>query len=281
MYDDAPQSPSSPPAEAETQVAPPAPPPPDAPLTEDAWLAMEPPPLPEPVLWVHGPDTPAPLLASPPSPPSPWSTPPASSLPPPAPAPRSLLIIVAVLSLVADLASKAWVTTHLAGFDLKVRGSKHIDVVKDHFELIFAQNPGGAWSFLRGWPDTVRRPFFLVVSAAAVVFIISIYRRVHADQWAMKWGLPLALGGAIGNLVDRIHYGWVVDFLDVFVIRHGREHHWPTFNVADIAIVLGVGLMAIDMLWLSRRREKAAAASAGPRSSIGAGPSPFMAPPHA
>ena len=61
-----------------------------------------------------------------------------------------------------------------------------------------------------------------------------------------------ALGGAMGNLVDRIRYGWVVDFVDFYVRRGGQEHHWPTFNVADIAIVVGVGLMAIDMLRASR-----------------------------
>jgi signal peptidase II len=59
----------------------------------------------------------------------------------------------------------------------------------------------------------------------------------------MRWGLPLALGGAMGNLADRVRYGWVVDFIDV----SWKGHHWPTFNVADIAIVIGVGLMAVDM----------------------------------
>src|SRR5262249_774454 len=120
--------------------------------------------------------------------------------------------------------------------------------VKNHVDFIFAQNPGGAWSFLRGLPDSLRRPFFLVVSAAAIVFIVTIYQRVRSDQTTMRWGLPLALGGAVGNLVDRVRYGWVVDFIDVSLRWGGREHHWPTFNVADIAIVIGVGLMAIDML---------------------------------
>jgi signal peptidase II len=68
----------------------------------------------------------------------------------------------------------------------------------------------------------------------------------------MRWGLPLALGGAVGNLVDRIRYGSVIDFIDFYVIRGGREMHWPTFNVADIAIVAGVALMALDT-FLSRK----------------------------
>ncbi|MFO0758266.1 MAG: signal peptidase II [Byssovorax sp.] len=164
------------------------------------------------------------------------------------PASMTLLVVVTVVSLAADLASKWWAKSHLSGYDTKARTLKKFEVIKDHVDFIFAQNPGGAWSFLRGLPDTLRRPFFLVVSASAIVFIVSIYRRVHADQRAMKWGLPLALGGAMGNLVDRIRYGWVVDFVDVYLKRGGREHHWPTFNVADIAIVVGVLLMAIDMI---------------------------------
>jgi len=100
------------------------------------------------------------------------------------------------------------------------------------------------------------------------VFIVSIYRRVHKDQTAMKWGLPLALGGAMGNLVDRIRYGWVIDFIDIYVKRGGREHHWPTFNVADIAICAGVGLMAVDM-FTSRRGPE-------PTSRLGA---PAVTPP--
>lgn len=158
------------------------------------------------------------------------------------------LAVVTGISLAADLVTKWWAKSTLSGWDAKLKGVKKFPVLKDHFDFIFAQNPGGAWSFLRGLPDSLRRPFFLTVSACAIVFIVSIYRRIHPNQRAMKWGLPLALGGAMGNLVDRIRYGWVVDFMDAYIVRGGREHHWPTFNVADIAIVVGVGLMAIDMI---------------------------------
>lgn len=165
-----------------------------------------------------------------------------------------LLTIIAVVSLAADLATKWWAKSTLSGFDRHLHGAKRLTVVKDHVDFVFAQNPGGAWSFLRSVPDALRRPFFLVVSVAAIVFIVSIYRRIRPEQWALRWGLPLALGGAIGNLVDRIRYGWVVDFIDVYLKSGGRERHWPTFNVADVAIVLGVGLMAIDMLVAPKAR---------------------------
>jgi signal peptidase II len=172
------------------------------------------------------------------------------------PASITFLVVVTVVSLAADLVSKYFAKSRLSTVDPKTHVLHRFEVWKDHVDFIFAQNPGGAWSFLRGLPDTLRRPFFLVVSAAAIVFIVSIYRRIGSDQRAMKWGLPLALGGAMGNLVDRIRYGWVVDFVDIYIKRGGREHHWPTFNVADIAIVVGVGLMAIDMLWIRGRKPR-------------------------
>lgn len=163
-------------------------------------------------------------------------------------APLTFLIAVTVVSLAADLVTKGWAKWRLSGFDPHLVGAKKIHVVRGYWDFIYALNPGGAWSFLRGLPESVRRPFFLFVSAAAIGFIVSIYRRVPKSHTAMKWGLPLALGGAMGNLVDRIRYGQVIDFIDMYAVWKGSEHHWPTYNVADIAIVIGVGLMAIDMI---------------------------------
>lgn len=163
------------------------------------------------------------------------------------------LTVVAGISLAADLITKGWAHARLAGFDPQKLGPKKVEVIKDHLDFIYALNPGGAWSFLRSLPDSLRRPFFLFVSASAIVFIVSIYRRVPPSHKAMRWGLPLALGGAMGNLVDRIRYGQVIDFIDMYITRNGKEIHWPTYNVADIAIVAGVGLMIIDMLIPARR----------------------------
>ena len=178
---------------------------------------------------------------------------PESSALPYAGASYRLLALVTVLSAASDLVTKWWAKARLSGFEPRGGGAKHVTVIPNHLDFIYAQNPGGAWSFLRGLPEYIRRPFFLFISAAAIVFIVSIYRRVRPDQTAMKWGLPLALGGAIGNLVDRIRYGYVIDFIDVYVTRGQNEHHWPTFNVADIWICVGVALMAFDMFAASRR----------------------------
>lgn len=155
-----------------------------------------------------------------------------------------LFWIITVVSTVADLASKEWATKRLSGFDPTTNRPKELSVIDGLLEFQYAQNPGGAFSMLRNLPEIARRPFFLVVSTIASVFIASIYPRIDRRQWAMKIGLPLALGGALGNLVDRMRHGMVVDFIHAYY----QKHNWPTFNVADIWIVAGVLLMAIDVV---------------------------------
>ena len=98
-------------------------------------------------------------------------------------------------------------------------------------------NPGAAFSFLAqssGW----QRWFFTILGIAASVVILWFLRRNTADQ-KLSWALSLILGGAIGNVLDRIFYGAVVDFIDV----HYETWHWPAFNVADSAICIGVALI--------------------------------------
>jgi len=173
------------------------------------------------------------------------------------------LVVVTVVNLVADVASKQWIKHHFeAGFGL--RAERKIEVIPNYVNLIFATNKGGAWGILQGEAESLRRPFFLVVSVAAIVFILSLYRKLTPGQRALKWGLPLVLGGALGNLVDRILYGWVIDFIDCYTKVGADEKHWPTFNVADIAICVGVGLMAVDMF---TSREVAAKPPAAPPKS--------------
>ena len=79
---------------------------------------------------------------------------------------------------------------------------------------MLAKNRGGAWGLLQSTSENVRRPFFLLVSVAAIAFIMTLYRRLQPRQRALKWGLPLVLGGALGNVFDRIRYGHVIDFID-------------------------------------------------------------------
>ena len=158
-----------------------------------------------------------------------------------------LFAVVAVLAAAADLISKEWATDKLTGPQRALARDEDFVVIQGLFELRYARNNGGAWSALSTLPEIWRRPFFLFVSTAASVFITSIYHRIDRSDWAMKWGLPLALGGAVGNLVDRVRHGFVVDFLHVFIEMKGDRKTWPTFNVADVWIVAGVALMAISL----------------------------------
>jgi signal peptidase II len=193
------------------------------------------------------------------------------------------LAAVSILSLAADLATKWWAKTNLEMplDDPRLALPKRLELIKGYVALVFARNKGGAWGLLQDENESIRRPFFLLISAAAIVFIVSLYRKLNPGQTALKWGLPLVLGGALGNLVDRIRYGHVVDFIDVFMVRGGKEHHWPTFNVADIAICVGVGLMAVDM-FTSRKKPAPAKLPAsddpGPRS-VDPDEGPSSAPP--
>jgi signal peptidase II len=204
-------------------------------------------------------------------------------VPPPAYRPNYVFLgVVSVVSLVLDLGSKWWAKARLDD----VYRPHHIEVIKDHLAFTFARNRGGAFGLLQDQPENIRRPFFLGISVLAIVFIVSLYRKLTPQQWALKWGLPLVLGGALGNLVNRIQYNFVVDFIDVRAsavrwfnsLLHGKDagDHWPTFNVADIAIVAGVALMAIDMFTPRKAAPTAAKAEAPPPSGMGAasGPGP-------
>ncbi|AUX43245.1 uncharacterized protein SOCE26_046890 [Sorangium cellulosum] len=184
------------------------------------------------------------------------------------------LLSVSAVTLALDLATKWWAKDRLEPRPLTdlAEGARpfalrRIEVIKDHLNMIFAKNHGGAWGILGDESEAIRRPFFLLISLAAIVFIVSLYRKLHPSQIALKWGLPLVLGGALGNLVDRIRYGYVVDFIQV---RFTPSFVWPTFNVADIAIVVGVGLMAIDM-FTPRRAELPQKPSGAPGAKASAG----------
>jgi lipoprotein signal peptidase len=159
--------------------------------------------------------------------------------------PRFLfLAIVSSVTLAADLGSKLWAERRLDHPDAMFHP---VELIRGHLDFVLAKNRGGAWGLLQDTPEIVRRPFFLLVSAVAITFILSLYRRLLPTQRALKWGLPLVLGGALGNFVDRIRYSYVIDFIHAHMTWGGKDHSWPTFNVADIAICIGVGLIAIDM----------------------------------
>ena len=120
-------------------------------------------------------------------------------------------------------------------------------MVTPFFDIVRAHNRGAAFSFLNdasGW----QRWFFVALGIAAAAFIVWLLRR-HGGQRMFGWALALILGGALGNVIDRLVHGHVVDFVQV----HWQQHYFPAFNVADSAITIGAMLLILDELRRVRR----------------------------
>jgi signal peptidase II len=143
-------------------------------------------------------------------------------------------LALSALVVVLDLATKAWISSALRYGEVRE--------VTPFFNLVLAHNTGAAFSFLAdagGW----QRWFFALVSIAISIAIVVMLRRHDGSRLAAA-ALALVLGGAIGNLWDRLMLGHVVDFLQL----HAAGYYWPAFNVADSAICVGVALLIWDSL---------------------------------
>ena len=125
-------------------------------------------------------------------------------------------------------------------------GSPGIEVIPGFFDLVVVWNRGVSFGMLGG--DRPLPAWLLSGVAVAVCVGLFIWLR-RTDRILTGWGIGLVMGGAIGNVIDRARWGAVFDFADF----HVREWHWPAFNVADSAIVVGVGLMLVDSLIGNRR----------------------------
>ena len=116
-----------------------------------------------------------------------------------------------------------------------------LPVIKGIFHITYVLNPGAAFGMLEH-----QRWFFIVVALAAVLLGVFFYRKLQQESILMRSGAGLLLGGAVGNLADRIQSGLVVDFLDFRI--------WPVFNIADIAICAGAGILIFD-IWQRRNED--------------------------
>jgi len=138
-----------------------------------------------------------------------------------------------------------------------------IPVIRNLFQIVHVRNTGAAFG-IGANADSRLVPILLNLGAIAVFCVVVVYAwRAAVTDRVLQTGLHLILGGAIGNLMDRFRFGYVVDFLDVYVTFGGREHHWPAFNVADAAICVGIVLLFLDM----RRKPEEAGAAAEPVGS--------------
>ena len=143
--------------------------------------------------------------------------------------------IIAVTILVLDQLSKNLV---LAAFSL----NESISIIPGFFNLTYVRNTGAAFGILAG-QESWRHLFFQSVSILALGAIVYLFWASRRDRLAL-WGSALVFGGAAGNLVDRIRFGYVIDFLDFFIGRY----HWPAFNIADSGITIGAFLLAVKFL---------------------------------
>lgn len=123
-----------------------------------------------------------------------------------------------------------------------VRQYEVISIIPGFFNVTHVRNKGAAFSLFANAPESFRSFFFAVVTIVAVVVIVLLIRKAH--ERLLIVALSLIAGGAVGNLVDRVRYGEVVDFIQWYV----KSYYWPSFNVADSAITVGVCLLAVDML---------------------------------
>lgn len=126
----------------------------------------------------------------------------------------------------------------------RFRHGETVSVISNFFNLTYIKNTGAAFGILATADPSFRVPFFVIVPLGALVAIAFVFRKLPDTDLKLATALSLVIGGAIGNLIDRVVLGFVVDFLDF----HWRyQYHFPAFNVADSAICVGVGILMLDL----------------------------------
>lgn len=151
-------------------------------------------------------------------------------------------LLLSIVIIAADLLSKHWASNNLTLYSSQE--------ITSWLNFHLAHNRGAAFSFLHdanGW----QRWFFSSVSSIVSIILLVWLWQTPRNAWRQALALSLVLGGAIGNLVDRLYLGYVVDFIDV----HYAGWHWPAFNIADAAITVGVALLVIDGLIPRRQKQ--------------------------
>ncbi|MBU4525178.1 MAG: signal peptidase II [Desulfomicrobium sp.] len=155
---------------------------------------------------------------------------------------RTIGVIAAVV-FVLDQLTKLWIQQAIPVWE------KGFTVIPGFFDIVHILNRGAAFGFLNRDDIDWQRPFFIAVSIVAVGLIGVLAKSKEDDGPFYVYGLGLILGGALGNLLDRVRLGVVVDFLDFYV----ADMHWPAFNVADMGICIGAGALLVSFYQQRRR----------------------------
>ncbi len=155
-----------------------------------------------------------------------------------------LVLILALVVVTLDQLTKLWVRGAF------IYGGEPQAVIPGCFNLVYVRNEGAAWGMLGG-----QMPVLIILSIVVLILLAVYHRKVLNPTIDHRIALGLMVGGICGNLIDRIRVGWVTDFLDF----HIGPYHWPSFNVADSAICIAVGLYLLSSLWHTRHPLKNAA----------------------
>lgn len=154
----------------------------------------------------------------------------------------TILLTTSLGILILDQFTKALVHRHMHLYE-------SIPIIKNFFAFTYIKNPGAAFGLLAGMGENFRFYFFITASILALILLgIFFYKTAQGDLWGIT-GISLVAGGALGNLVDRLRLGEVIDFLDFSI----GPYHWPAFNVADSAITTGMVLLIIQLLFRSKQ----------------------------
>jgi signal peptidase II len=154
-----------------------------------------------------------------------------------------LLGVTTGLILLLDQITKLYV-------DSSMRLHESIPVIQGLFSITYVRNPGAAFGFLADASPLFRSIFFVAVTVLAIILVVHYIWKSRAEEPFLTFALSLVLSGAVGNLIDRVRLGEVIDFLDVYI----GSYHWPAFNVADSAISVGAVILFIELT--RRGREK-------------------------
>ena len=149
--------------------------------------------------------------------------------------------------VLASLTGSVIVTDQLSKLHIiqTMRLHESIPIIPNLFSFTYIRNPGAAFGLLAGSSNAFRMVFFGLTSIFALVLLGTILYRMPERDWMGRLSVSAILGGAVGNLIDRLRFGEVIDFLDVYI----DNYHWPAFNVADSAITVGVIFLIIHFMF--------------------------------
>lgn len=148
---------------------------------------------------------------------------------------RYKIILSIFIPYLLDQLSKFLIYKNFVLYEKKV-------IIDGLFNIRYNKNFGAAFSFLNDAPVWFRKPFFILIPLAAIVFVSYLLIKHTKNNILKLYAFSFIIAGALGNLTDRFTYGYVIDFLDF----HIKNYHWPTFNVADISIFIAIVLLIID-----------------------------------